>query len=116
MTRGLLATVLMLMMQAMTEFGFDVVLIQKQSATEEHYNTAWTFQVLFALTSAAVLFGLAWPASVFYDEPRVFPIVVALAVGMVIRGFQNIGIVDFRKHLEFHREYYLITASLIGVG
>ena len=29
-----MATVLMLMMQAMTEFGFDVVLIQKQSATK----------------------------------------------------------------------------------
>jgi O-antigen/teichoic acid export membrane protein len=100
-----MAYVLIGMLQALTEFGFDVALIQKQDAGDAHYNTAWTFNVIFGVSSAVILVVLAWPAALFYDEPRITLIVLALSLTLALRGFENIGIVDFRKQLQFQREF-----------
>lgn len=108
-----MATVLIEFFLVITEFGFDSALIQKQNANRTHYDTAWTFNVIFGIASAAVLVALAWPASSFYEEPRVTSLVILLALGVVLRGFQNIGIVDFRKNLEFHREFILLAVAKV---
>lgn len=104
-----MSTVLIVMMQALTEFGFDIALIQKQNATRVHYDTAWTFNVIFAVASFLVLVGMSLPAAEFYADDRVFPIVIALSLGVLLRGFENIGIVDFRKELKFRREFKFQT-------
>ena len=105
-----MATVLLALLQAVTEFGFDVALIQKQHAVRSHYDTAWTFKVIFGVSSALVLASLAVPAASFYTEPRVAPIVLALSLGVLMRGFENIGIVDFRKKFEFNKEFRFYTS------
>jgi PST family polysaccharide transporter len=104
-----MATVIMAFLQALTQFGFDVALIQKQDASREHYDTAWTYSVLFGITSGSVLAALAWPAAGFYDEPRIIPIMLVFAVTVFMQGFQNIGVVRFRKDLEFRREFNFLT-------
>ena len=105
-----MATVLMVFLQVLTEFGFDVALIQKQDATREHYDTAWTCNVLLGLISAALLASLAVPAASFYAEARVTELILVYALVLVARGFRNIGIVDFRKNLEFQREFIFYTS------
>ena len=111
-----MASVLVVMMQAVTEFGFDVALIQKQNCTRTHYDTAWTFKILFATVSALVLVTLAWPAAEFYSEARVMPIVLALSIGVLLRGFENIGIVDFRKDFEFNREFRFFSTIKLSAA
>ena len=44
-----MATVLLALLQAVTEFGFDVALIQKQNATSKHY--AWHTRLPRTITS-----------------------------------------------------------------
>jgi len=51
-------------------FGFDLALIQHPNAQRRHFDTVWTFNVLFGLGTAAVLALLAGPAARLYDEPR----------------------------------------------
>jgi lipopolysaccharide exporter len=96
-------------------FNFDLVLIQKQDAGRSHYNTAWTFQVIFASVSAAILATLAVPAANFYDESALVIVLYVLAVGNMIKGFENVGVVAFRKEMEFNKEFvFLIAKRLIG--
>lgn len=109
-----MAHVLITMFQVLTEFGFDIALIQKRDVTDEHYNTAWTFNVIFGLASSLLLVVLAVPAADFYGEPAITPITAALALGMAIRGFENIGIVNFRKHLDFHKEFKFYAIGKIS--
>ncbi len=40
-------------------FGFDVAIIQNQQAERKHYDTAWTYNVLFAIGSTLILALLA---------------------------------------------------------
>jgi lipopolysaccharide exporter len=97
------------------QVGFDIALIQNPRATRSHYDTAWTFNVILAVVTAITLVLLAAPVALFYGEARLALIIQALALGSLISGFENIGVVAFRKELHFNREFYFIFGKkLIG--
>src|SRR5262245_42321683 len=83
-------------LEVISTFSFDVALIQNQEAARRHYDTAWTFNLVFGLVNAMVLVVLAIPASNFFAEPRVQWVMYALALCALISGFDNIGIVAFQ--------------------
>jgi len=96
-------------------FSFDLALIQKQQATQAHYDTAWSFNVVFGVVSAVVLVAIAPLASAFYEEQRLELVIYFLAVGMLITSLQNIGVVDFRKKMEFNKEFkWLLSKKIVA--
>lgn len=77
-------------------FTFDNALIQNTAADRSHYDTAWTLNICLGTLIAIGLLAVAYPASWFYDDPRLIPIILCLAGGAAIQGFENIGVVGFR--------------------
>lgn len=109
-----MATSIVAMTELLSSFGFDFALIHRVDADRRHYDTAWTLNVGAAACAAALLMVLAWPAAVFYHEPRLQGVVKLLAAALFVEGFQNIGIVAFRKRLDFHKEFaFLFGKRLI---
>lgn len=102
-----MAMAVIAMLELMSLFGFDMALIQRQQVGRAHYDTAWTFNLLFGIFSWAMLNLLAGPAAEFWREPRLEAVLNMLAFIPLIRGFENIGIVAFRKELQFHKEFRL---------
>ena len=99
------------------QFGVEVALIQNQHAERRHYDSAWTVNLVTAVVISALLVLLAGRASAFFGEPRVEWIIDWLALANVIRALENIGVVDFRKRLEFHKEFtYLMTVRLTSTA
>jgi len=114
---GLIAMAMLLVafLEAVSELSFDVVLIQNQKATRAHYNTVWTMQLLRGAGGAILLIALAEPGAWFFNEPRLAEIIYWLALGSLIEGATNIGIVDFRKKMEFHKDFtFLVAVKLIS--
>ena len=110
-----MATSLIALLELFGAFGLDTALIQRVDATPDHYNSAWTLNLLAGCTIAITMLALAWPASHFYREPRVTAVICALAAGAVIQGLENVGVVDFRKHMRFDREFrFLLAKKLIA--
>ena len=101
-------------LELMGAFSFDVALIQNANAGRDHYDTAWTFNVLFALASALLLVVLALPMAIFYAEPRLEYVMYWLAVGMAVQGFENIGVVAFRKDMRFDKEFKFLFGKKIS--
>lgn len=102
-------------LELLSSFSFDIVLIQNQQATRQHYDTAWTITILFQMAIGLMLFVLARPAAAFYDEPALHYALLALACAPIIEGFQNIKIVDFRKKMQFHKDFvFMFSKKLIG--
>jgi len=102
-------------LEMMRSFSFDAMLIQKQDADRTHYDTAWTFNVLLGLLVAFLLVVLAGPTASFYGEPALTLVVYVLAIGTAIQGFENIGIVDLRKNMQFNRDFrFLMLRRLSG--
>lgn len=110
-----MATAFVAALELLSEFNFDVALIQHQNPLRTHYNTVWTIHVLFALSIAVLLLIFAVPISVFYQEPRLVNILLALSFGTAISGFENVGVVNFRKELQFNREFlFLFCSRFVG--
>jgi O-antigen/teichoic acid export membrane protein len=103
------------LMELMSAFGFDTAIIQRKDAQREHFDTAWTFGVIFCTSTALLLLALAVPASRFYHEPRLAQILPVLALGALVQGFENIGTVAFRKSMDFGKEFrFLLSKKLIS--
>lgn len=97
-------------------FGFEVPLIQRTEPTRVHYDTAWTLRLLFALGAAVVMALLALPTASFYGDPRLTAVMLVLAVGWLVDGFENIGVVNFRRHLDFRKEFiFMLSKRAAGV-
>lgn len=101
--------------ELLAAYGFDIALIQNQSATKEHYNTAWTGNFLLGLSITILMILLAAPIANFYRRSEVQWVVAALAFGPLLSGSENIGVVAFRKELNFRREFFFqLSRKLIG--
>ena len=109
-----MATSIVAITELLGSFGFDFALIHRVDADRRHYDTAWTLNVLTATGSAVLLLALAWPAALFYREPRLQGVVELLAAALLVEGFQNIGLVAFRKQLDFRKDFaFLFGKRLI---
>ncbi|MDD5330463.1 MAG: lipopolysaccharide biosynthesis protein [Sulfuricella sp.] len=109
-----MAMAVVAMTELMGAFGFDTALIQRRDAKRAHYDTAWTFNILFAVGAALLLLLLAFPAAGFYREPRLQGILPILAMGALVQGFENIGTVAFRKELDFRREFWFVLSKRLA--
>jgi O-antigen/teichoic acid export membrane protein len=104
-----------IMAELLSAFGFDIAIIQNQSATEEHYSTAWTCNFLLGVCITVLMLVMAAPIARFYQHPELMWVVVALSFGPLLNGAENIGIVAFRKDLNFRREFiFQVSRRLIS--
>jgi len=91
------------------QFGFDIILIQKQDADADDYNTAWTLMLGFAILAGVVLALSAEHIATLYGNPRLLPVLYWMSILFALTGGQNIGVVDFRKNLQWRREFLFAT-------
>lgn len=111
-----ITTALIGLFEVFTDIGADLSIIRHPDPQRKHYDTAWTFRLI--LTTAAALIILAASPLVIeiYADERYQPIMLMMAVSVFVGGLANIGIVDFRKNLEFHKDFnYNFLVQLFGV-
>lgn len=89
-------------------FGFEMALIQKAEPSRAHYDTAWTLNVLTGC-GGAIAIALVTPATVsFYGDARLMPIMLVLAGIWFAASFENVGTVDFRREMNFSKEFRMM--------
>ena len=93
--------------------GVDLALMRADHDTRAHYDTAWTVQLIQAVFVAALLLFAAPLVAAYFSEPRAAAVIRLLAFKSVIDGLQNIGIVAFRKELDFAKEFRFMLYSKV---
>lgn len=94
----------------LSEGGIEFALIREQSATREHYDSAWTLQILLGLFTAGVIFASAPLVAQVFNEPRSEIVIQLIALRPAFRAFNNIGVVTFLKEFNFHKEFLFDVA------
>ncbi len=110
-----LATMLVAALSALSSFNFDVFLIQNQNAGRRHYDTAWTLSIISKAVIAGGIILFATAASAFFEEPRLETIFYWFAVATLVEGFANIAVVNFRKDLQFHKDFAFMLGPKLGM-
>lgn len=110
-----MATTVAGMLELFSEFGADAALIRNPKPTVGHFNTAWSLELVKNLMLGLLLVALALPASWFFESPALESVVYAIAGIWMLKGFTNIGIVNFRRDLQFEKEFtFLLSARLVA--
>jgi lipopolysaccharide exporter len=92
-------------------FGFDLALIRQRDASRAQYDSAWSLSMVYGALSGVVLLALAYPSARFFNEPRLVPVMAALAAIAFLQGFENIGTVNFRKEFRFGKDFQFMLAK-----
>lgn len=108
-----LATMVIALLDLFRAFGVDNALIQNQQADKASFNTAWTFKVLMSLIIGFSLWIFAPFAADFFDDQRLTRALQVMSIGVLVSGFENIGIIAFRKDLKFSKDFNYMVARKI---
>lgn len=100
-----MAAVVVGLIDVLMDLGVSVALIHNHKADHEDYDTAWTLRLCQAAIAALVIFFGAPLAASYYNNPLVTDVLRVMALGVLIGGLENIGIVTFQKNLEFGRDF-----------
>ena len=91
--------------EGITPTGFSAALIQKQEKTEYLLNVVWTFELARCLVLFLILLLSAPLSAYFFNEPKVTFILQVIALSLVFQGLRNVGVIYFRKNLDFHKQF-----------
>ncbi len=109
------------LVELIAQFGFDTAIIQRQNAAREHYDTAWTLNLLFGLLAFTTINIAAPFIASFYGNPELQSMLLVVSLMFIINGATNVGVLDFRKNLTFDKEFSFhifpkILSFLVTVG
>lgn len=90
-----------------SQFGFETVLIQHKSPSKSHYNTAWTFNLVFGVLAAILLASSSSFVGEFYENKDLASVTIVISILFLLHGSRNVGVVDFQKNLTFDKEFRL---------
>lgn len=109
-----MAMIVVAFVDAFNNMGLDLALIRTQRLTDAHYHTAWTLTVLLGAFNSAVLILIAPTIANFYDDPRLLSVMYVMAALPLVNGLNNVRIVDFRRDLQFSKDfsYNMITRTI----
>lgn len=102
---------LLVMVSVFAEFPVGQAIIQLQDATEDDYDTAFTIGILRGSILALFLLLFAPLLASVIRDPRVSPVVMALAGYVFILGLRNPRLEWFARNMDFSRESYLEIGS-----
>ena len=111
-----LATAFALALDVCLSIGVEDQIVRSANPNRALYDTAFTLNLLKALTVAILLVASAAPAAEFFGDGRLRDVLLALAVSAALSGATNIGIAEFRRQLSFDKEFRLqLLPRLAGI-
>ncbi len=91
----------------LADLGVQDALIRLPAPQRNVYDVAFTINAIRGLITAIVISASAAPFAHFFADPRLFYVVLALALAVLLDACENVGVADFRRQFAFHREFQL---------
>lgn len=92
----------------LSAMGVTDALIRRPDTGEEWFDTAFGFQAYRGLLNGVIILAGTGATVQWFDEPRLGPILYVLAATAVLAGFENVGIVQYRRDIQFSIEFRLL--------
>lgn len=102
-----IATLVLSLLEILTETGINVFLVQEKKHIKEYLNSAWVVSIIRGIILGIIIFTVAPIISNFFNAPDANYIVVLIALVPFIRGFINPAIIIYQKDLLFDKEFKL---------
>ena len=104
-----MATTFSAAVDALSVLGLQEALVRSQDRSRALYDTAFTIQAGRAVLTGGIIALGAGAAAHWFAEPRLEPVLFVLAGLSALGGFENIGIIEFRRDLRFGMQFRLLA-------
>ncbi|MDP2902553.1 MAG: lipopolysaccharide biosynthesis protein [Methylovulum sp.] len=98
-----MASLVVSLLQTITETGIAPYLIRKSDIVRKDYDTAWTLKLFIYIFLGLILFFFAEYFAGFFNNQLLTDVFKVLAANVAISGFLNIGLIALQKKLEYGR-------------
>ena len=110
-----MASLVVGLVDVLLALGVNVALIQNRNATTAHYHTAWTLRLAQSAVAALVVLLVAPRAALYFNDPRIIPVLRFMSIGMLLVGMENIGIITFQKEMRFGLDFrFVFLKRIVG--
>ncbi|OAN51570.1 oligosaccharide flippase family protein [Magnetospirillum moscoviense] len=98
-----------------TDGDIEMALVRAADAPAELLHTGWTLKIIAGIVAWGLVTALAVPVSIHFGDPRIADILRIVALRPLILGFESIGIIWFRRTLNFAMEFrYLVGQRVLS--
>jgi len=109
-----IAMLTMATLETFSQTGFQAALIQKKQGTESYLDVAWTVTIMRGILVFGFLYLIAPYAAIFFNSPQAKPIIQVIGLSILLQACTNIGVIYFRKDLEFHKQFIYQSSGTIA--
>jgi lipopolysaccharide exporter len=104
---GLVAicTVLVGLAEVIGRYGQEIAVIRRQNLDRDFLDSAWTASNITGLVLGVCVFASAPFIAGYFNEPRAVLPIQILSLRVFCIGLQNIGLVLYRRELDFSRDF-----------
>lgn len=113
-----LATVFLVGLAMFSDIGLKPAVIRDPRGDDPVFlNTAWTIQVIRGLILCVVGVAIAYPISLIYQQPILFPLLAVLSTTAAINGFSSISAASAERRLNFRTVTIIqLSGQLVSIG
>lgn len=90
---------------ALSQLGLQDALVRHPANDRQLFDTAFTMQVGRAVMTSGIVALGAPLAAWWFNEPRLTALLLVLAAASLVSGFENIGMVEFRREMRFDVQF-----------
>ena len=110
-----IAMVVVEMFEMLSYTGQGAAIVRHRDPTCQHYDTAWSINVMIGFGIGIAIFLVAPLSSFYFHDERSVIVMQCLALRPIMSGFENTGMIDFRRDLQFNRVFgYNLYAKLFS--
>ncbi len=106
-----LAMALVVVIDTVLEVPVTQALVRLPVLDKSHLDTGFTLGVLRSSAIAAIFLVATWPYSLMNGNPLLVPVIAAMALGPIAKGFMSPAMVHFARALEFRPTFAIETIS-----
>ena len=102
-----IATSVLVIVEAILDLPLTQALVRIPSPSERMFATAFTLSLMRGTAISLLMIVVAWPMALFYNDPRLFPLVAAISIAPAMRSVISPRMVLFMQRFDFRREFAL---------
>lgn len=99
------ASLVLGVLETISETGVNVVLIQEKKIINHYINTAWVVSIIRGILISLIILLLSPLIIIFFDSPASLNSLLLISLIPLIRGLINPAVVSYQKNLEFNKEF-----------
>lgn len=118
-----LAMIALGLLEQLTETGVNIIIVKESKPLSYFIDTAYIVSIGRGILIALTLFASAFFLPQFFNDPMLFPLMLAVAIIPFFKGFINPAVAQYQKDLKFEKDSLLrlfpifadVTFSMIFV-